>query len=161
MSGLPFTAKGSTGEVTFTGSAILIRRKGILGALRQFSGLGKGNKDIPLSAVTGVRIEPASLMNKAFFQIIHSGDVAVRGGASEVMKDDNAVFFSNRSTADFEQLGKMILDSLAVSRTSAQATSSATTDIAGLLQKLSDLKAQGILTDEEFSLKKADLLSRM
>jgi membrane protease subunit (stomatin/prohibitin family) len=34
-------------------------------------------------------------------------------------------------------------------------------DIVALLEKLGDLKAKGILTDEEFAAKKADLLKKL
>ncbi|MHB9832006.1 hypothetical protein [Pseudomonas savastanoi] len=104
MSNLPFTAKGSNGEITFIGSEVLIRRTGLFGALRQFSGMGKGNKDIPISAISAIRLEPASLLNKAFFQVIHAGDLAFRGGSTNIANDDNSVFFGKGSNADFEQM---------------------------------------------------------
>jgi hypothetical protein len=34
-------------------------------------------------------------------------------------------------------------------------------DVMGLLEKLGELKAKGILTDEEFSTKKAELLKKL
>ncbi|PBQ22283.1 hypothetical protein CCL08_00485 [Pseudomonas congelans] len=161
MSNLPFTAKGSNGEITFTGSEVLIRRTGLLGGLRQFSGMGKGNKDIPISAISAIRLEPASLLNKAFFQVIHAGDLAFRGGSTNIAKDDNSVFFGKGSNADFEQIKKMILEAVAASHQPAKTSSASTEDIPAMLKKLSDLKDQGVLTEDEFLIKKADLLSRM
>lgn len=161
MDKLPFTAVGSTGEVSFTGTSVLIRRKGLLGAMRQISGIGRGNKDVPLSAVTGVRIEPGSLMNKPFFQLIHSGDVQVQGGANDVGNDDNSVFFSKKSMPDFERLAQLILAALSETKSPPLTWALPVEDLTDTLKKLASLRDSGVLTEEEFSAKKAEILSRM
>ncbi|MBP5123383.1 SHOCT domain-containing protein [Pseudomonas protegens] len=164
MSGLPFTAKGSTGEITFTGSEVLIRRTGVLGALSQFSGRGRGNKDIPLSAVTGIRLEPGSLMNKPFIQIIHSGSLETQGGASAAAQDDNSVFFSKGVTGDFERLKSLILEAIRMAKVQPQASqpaAPAAEDLTETLKKLSGLKDAGVISEEEFAAKKAEILARL
>lgn len=164
MSGLPFTAKGSTGEVTFTGSEVLIRRTGLFGAIGQLAGQGRGNKDIPLSAITGIRLEPGSLMNKPFFQIIHSGSLETQGGAKAALNDDNSIFFSKGVTADFERLKSLILEAIKASKTQYQSSPPAATaaeDLTETLRKLSSLKDAGVISEEEFGAKKAEILARL
>jgi hypothetical protein len=161
MDKLPFTAVGATGEVSFTGTSVLIRRKGLLGAMRQISGIGRGNKDVPLSAVTGVRIEPGSLFSKPFFQLIHSGDVQIQGGANDVGNDDNSVFFGKSAKPDFERLAQLILTALAETKAPPLTWSLPVDDPTDTLKKLAALKDAGVLTEEEFSAKKAEILSRM
>lgn len=164
MVSLPFTAKGSTGEITFNGSEVVIRRSGFFGALRQASGQGRGNKDIPLSAVTGVRLESGSLFTKAYIQIIHSGGNGVQGGGRDLMDDDNSVFFGKGATADFEQLKTLILEGIRAAKAPAPAviqSAPAQEDLTETLKKLSSLKESGVLTDEEFAAKKAEILSRL
>ena len=161
MDKLPFTAVGATGEVSFTGTSVLIRRKGLLGAMRQISGIGRGKKDVPLSAVTGVRIEPGSLFSKPFFQLIHSGDVQIQGGANDVGNDDNSVFFGKSAKPDFERLAQLILAALAETKAPPLTWSLPVDDPTDTLKKLAALKDAGVLTEEEFSAKKAEILSRM
>jgi hypothetical protein len=59
-----------------------------------------------------------------------------------------------------EAAGKAVLADLANSRV-APATQAAPPDVADQIRKLADLHSAGILTDEEFAKKKADLLDRM
>lgn len=161
MDKLPFTAVGSTGEVSFTGTSVLIRRKGLLGAMRQIAGIGRGNKDVPLSAVTGVRIEPGSLMNKPFFQLIHSGDVQVQGGANDVGNDDNSVFFGKKAMPEFERLAQLILAAVSETKSTPLTWAPPVEDLTDTLKKLAALRDSGVLTEEEFSTKKSEILSRM
>ncbi|MDD0981713.1 SHOCT domain-containing protein [Pseudomonas shahriarae] len=161
MDKLLFTAVGATGEVSFTGTSVLIRRKGLLGAMRQVSGIGRGNKDVPLSAVTGVRIEPGSLFTKPFFQLIHSGDVQVQGGANDVGNDDNSVFFGKSAKPDFERLAQLILTAISEMKSAPLTWTLPVEDLTETLKKLAALKDSGVLTEEEFSTKKAEILSRL
>lgn len=160
---IPFTAKGASGEVTFTGTVVQIRRVGALGFLRQLTGAGRGDKDIPLAAITGIRVERGSFSYKPFFQVIHSGADEVQGGGSDVANDDNAVFFSKSALADFERLRDLILEAKAGANTVASLPPLAAggDDPAAALKKLSSLKEQGLITDEEFSRKREDILQRL
>ncbi|MCQ3023823.1 SHOCT domain-containing protein, partial [Pseudomonas savastanoi] len=81
--------------------------------------------------------------------------------STNIANDDNSVFFGKGSNADFEQIKKMILEAVAASHQPAKTSSASTEDIPAMLKKLSDLKDQGVLTEDEFLIKKADLLSRM
>ena len=162
MGALPITVKGTAGELTFTGDSLQIRRTGVLGALRQFTGAGRGNKDIHLSAVTAIRVEPGSFSYKPFIEIIHSGGLEHQGGAADVLENDNVLFFPKSALPAFEAFR----DTVMAAKTSGASGAAASADAHAAapleqLQKLSELHKLGVLTDAEFAQKKQDLLAKI
>ena len=155
---LPYTIKGASGELTFTGDVVQIRRTGLFGALRQWSGEGRGNKDIHLSAIAAIRVEPGSFSYKPFIQIIHSGSKQEQGGGGDVLNDDNTVFFKKADVAEFEAFRDLVMSAKAGQKLVAVTASDSAVD---QIKKLADLHAAGVLTDDEFSKKKQDLLARI
>lgn len=154
---LPLTVKGVGGELTFTGDVVQMRRTGVLGALRQLAGAGRSNKDIHLSAVTAVRVEPGSLTHKPFIEIVHSGSVERQGGARDVMENDNVLFFSKGELPAFQTFR----DAIMAAKATPHVQVGAPTDGLDQLKKLADLHKAGVLTDEEFALKKQELLAKI
>lgn len=65
-----------------------------------------------------------------------------------------------KSGMALEAAGRAVLDTSASMET-ARGAAAAPPDIADQLRKLADLHSAGVLTDEEFAAKKADLLNRM
>lgn len=158
MGALPITVKGTAGELIFTGDTLQIRRTGVLGTLRQLSGVGRGNKDIHLSAVTAIRVERGSLMSKPFIEIIHSGSLEQQGGAAELSENDNVLYFSKSELPAFEAFR----DAVMAAKTSPSAVSATEcADPLQQLQKLSELHKAGVLTDAEFAQKKQELLAKI
>lgn len=66
-----------------------------------------------------------------------------------------------KSGRALEAAGQAVLDSLPAAGPAQAAGSAAANDIAEQIKKVAELHAEGILTDDEFAAKKADLLKRI
>lgn len=150
-----YRAVGQTGTITFDGQFVTISREGI----RAKAMFGKGDKRIPLRSITAVQFKPAGALTQGFIQLTISGGsdkTAMRGGRTQqAFTDENSVVFLKKSQADFEAVRDAIDEAIAAP--AGQAAPS----LADQLQQLASLRDQGILTEEEFAAKKADLLERM
>lgn len=106
--GMTTTAKGVNGDITFDGSLLTITRKG-LG--------NKGQKSIPVASIGGVQIKPATALVNGFIQFSVAGEITrSAGGTGRMMdaaKDENAVIFTKKQTADFEALRDAVLAAVA------------------------------------------------
>jgi len=141
-------AKGSNGQVELYKEKVRITRKGLWAKLVQgFS----GEVEIPVRSITAVELKKAGLLD---------GHIRFNfPGASErvaaLATDPNMVQFGARANESFANIKRLIerrRDDLAKP---ASAPSSLDE-----IEKLAGLHKRGILTDEEFSAKKAGLLSR-
>lgn len=147
-------AKGVTGTVIFDGQFVTIARTG----LRARAMVGKGDKRIPVGSITAVQWKPAGMMN-GFIEFTVGGGNEGRsrfGSATQdAMRNENAVVFHFKQAPAFEAIRGEIEDAIASksSGTVIQAASAADD-----LVKFAELHASGVLTDEEFAAKKAQLL---
>lgn len=146
--------KGHNGQITVSGDWLTIERKG-LGRL----GHSKGDRRISLASITAVQMRPAGTFANGFIRFSVPGSPELRGGLQNATKDENAVIFTKKQAADFEQLRKVVEDYL--SARAAGASAPAAPDIAEQIRKLGELRDQKLLTDEEFEAKKAELLGRL
>tara|TARA_B100000945_G_C20327804_1_gene570862 strand:- start:15 stop:989 length:975 start_codon:yes stop_codon:yes gene_type:complete len=96
----------------------------------------------------------AVLSGQGIFGAVITGGVSLVGNAASAAKDAKLVY----ETMQF--IDDLMRDFFKESSVSNQA-SEVSIDIPSQIKKLSDLKDQGILTEEEFNAKKADLLSKM
>lgn len=92
-----------------------------------------------------------------------SGRVAARQDARAQNKyqeqmADQAAFESQQQIADMQEQMAALQAQQAQSAMSAQAKTGASTDLVGRLQQLGDLRASGLLSDEEYAAAKAKLL---
>lgn len=75
------------------------------------------------------------------------------------------MMFEGETRADFATLKRLVEERMAAYRTTpyspAQPAAAAGPDLLDQIRKLAELHAAGILTDEEFSAKEAELLARM
>lgn len=147
--------KGSNGAISFDGRTVSITRKG-LGAA--FFGGNKGEKTIPLNSITSVQYKKSGML-VGYIQLAVSGD-SQRGGKSttqSIQQDENAVCFYAKQNDAF----KALADEINAALLAKHEPVAAAPDLADQLQKLAGLRDQGILTEEEFAAKKADLLARL
>ncbi len=78
--------------------------------------------------------------------------------------DENSVMFVKSQQADFERLKAEVEERMARFRHARLGVAQPVApqaDIAGQIKKLADLRDAGILTEEEFSSNKAELLQRL
>lgn len=147
--------KGSNGTISFDGQTVTITRKGLGAAL--MSG-ARGTKTLPLSAITAVQYKKAG-MTVGYLQLSVPGDTQRQGrnATHTVQQDENTVTFYAKQNAEFEALAS----SLNAALLSKSAPVQAAPDLADQIGKLAALRDQGILSEDEFNAKKAELLARL
>ncbi|MGH3859778.1 DUF4429 domain-containing protein [Actinokineospora sp.] len=149
-------AKGYLGgSVSFDGQFVTISRKG----LNRFT-IGKGQKRIHVSKISAVQLKPAGPMVNGFIEFSMSGGDERRSRfgrqTMDATSDENSVVFTKSQQAQFERLRSAVEDAMARGFSPAPAPPQA--DIAGQLQRLSELHQSGALSDAEFSAAKSRLI---
>lgn len=160
----PLRATGGTGMVVVDDDFVSIVRTGVRARLV----VGKGEKRIPLSSISGVQWKPAGLVIEGFIQFTLAGGNERRskfGSQSfDAAKDENSVVFTKGQQPAFEAVRARVEKAVADRgrpQAAATAAAPAAPDLVDQLQRLAGLRDQGVLTEAEFQAKKADLLARM
>lgn len=144
-------AAGQGGQMQFDGQYVTITRNGFLARATH----GRGDKKIPLTAISAVQWKPAGMTN-GFIQLSIGGAdrQAAKGGRTmNAAKDENSVVFTRKQQSAFEALRAALEQAIASQHTPAAATS-----VADELAKLAELHRQGVLNDTEFAAQKARIL---
>lgn len=152
------------GYVSFDGHFVTIQRHG----LGRFN-VGKGIKRIPLTAISSIQIKPQGLAVPGFIQFSLAGgnEKTSEFGRQtrDASKDENSMLISNARNNEFEFVALRDAVEAAMralhSPAAPAADAPAPDDVFVHLEKLGSLRDAGILTEAEFTSKKADLLSRM
>lgn len=150
-------AKGTNGQVHFDGTFVRIKRKGILAR----GTVGKGEKSIPIGSITSVQWkEPGAFVN-GYIQFVVPGANEPKGGFGkqtfQAVDDENSIIVSKKAAAAFLAIRDAVEGRLAEMHATPAGTAPAS-GVAAELQHLNQLRADGILTDEEFEAQKAKLL---
>jgi predicted RNA-binding Zn-ribbon protein involved in translation (DUF1610 family) len=149
--------EGRNGQIELLKYKIRITRRGWLSFPKV------GDKDILLSAITGIELKSAGWLGKAgYIRFVYQGGGEVKKSfwetADPVMRaasDENAVLFGTGQQAEFEQFKKALEQRISEI---ARPQSNSTGSVADELAKLADMKAKGILSDDEFRQQKRKLL---
>jgi Domain of unknown function (DUF4429)/Short C-terminal domain len=148
--------KGINGQIEFDGQSITIRRKGFMAR----TGVGKGEKRIPLRHVTSVQFKPAGPVVNGFIQFSLGGGNERRSAfgqqTMDAAKDENSVVFRKKQQPGFEELRAAVESAMVVD---TPAAGPAALDRPTQLQKLADLHSSGVLNDAEFEQEKHRLLN--
>lgn len=159
------SAHSSTGDhLEVYDHKIVIKRKGIANFLVQ--GL-KGDKEIPIKYITSIQFKDPGMITSGYMQFTLLGGQEAKGGLFEGAADENTVMFSSKEAPQFkrikEHLEKIIFSPAPITLGSNANHHSRTPltdsdDLIGKLERLGNLKAQGILSSTEFEEQKANLL---
>ncbi len=144
------TAKGINGQIDLFQNILRIRRKGALSFISQ--GL-KGEKEIQISQISAVQIKKPGVWTNGYIQFSFLGGQENKKGLFSATQDENTIIFNPRQQRDFIAL-KEKLDQIIASGSSDSKESSGLDD----LEKLASLRDKGIITKEEFTLKKKQIL---
>lgn len=154
--------KGTNGTVTAYDDRVVISRKG----LAAFAAQGiKGDKTIFYSDLASVEFKKPGWTN-GYMQFVYAGTVntsakvGVLGTSMKSLKDENTVVlraFNKKVPQQSEELYNLLLKKIQEYKQSSS-RSSGQGSVADELTKLAKLKEQGILTQDEFDKKKAELL---
>lgn len=159
-------ARGHNGQVHFDGQLVTITRKGYIARTR----IGKGEKRIPLAAITAVQWKPATWLVRGFIQFTMAGGVEVksryRHQTADASHDENSVVFNVWQMEAFAELRAAVETALGrlqgtAATPSAEPTSVTASDSAGRLQELARLHAAGLVSDQEYAAKRAEILGQI
>lgn len=128
----------------------------------------KGDKEILLSSITAIQLKTSNVKPKAkpstingYIQFTILGGNESRSGFLEAAVDENTVTFTNAFMEDFKQLKELIYKNQeTIKNNSILLNNSSNTQYDNLnaIEKLGELKDKNYITDEEFELKKKQLL---
>lgn len=154
--------KGHTGTVVFDGDFVTIRRTGLNARMT----VGKGEKRIPLSSISAVQWKPAGALVNGFIQFTVGGGNEARSKfgsqTTSAVSDENSVVFHKKQMPAFEALRAEIERAIAErGRPAVAPPAPVVPDHIAQLKQLAELRDAGVLSDQEFNAKKADILSRL
>jgi hypothetical protein len=149
--GIKMEAVGNNGRMTIDGDRLIISRKGT--GLLTAMNLGlQGDKIIPISQITAVELRPPGALTAGYFRLSINGRDPI-GGLTEAVRDENAVLMSKPALAAFEALRDTLMEKI------GRPTAVSAMSVADEIEKLAALRDKGILTEEEFTAKKRQLLA--
>lgn len=155
------SASGYNGQVAIDGEFLVISRKGMMA--KMYQGL-KGDKRIPISSITSVQLREPKITD-GFIQFGVMGSIDSGGGIMAARNDENSVSFYKKDLADFMAIRDFV-ESKIVERSKPQVitvqTQASPAPVSKLdqLKQLGELRAAGVLTDEEFEAEKAKIMSQ-
>jgi hypothetical protein len=150
--------KGVNGQVSVVGDFIVINRKGFMAKMSQ--GFTKDEKRLNIHTITAVQLKKPG-MTRGYIQFTLAGGNESRKGVSDATKDENSVLFDKKSLAEFEALRDYVDRRITEAHAPQSPSPSQEPDLGEQIRKLAALRDEGLLTEDEFQAKKADLLSRM
>ena len=153
------TARGHNGTVSFDGDFVTIQRKGALARMT----VGKGDKRIPVGSITAVQWKQPGAMVNGFIAFTMAGGNERRSTfgsqTSSAVNDENSVIVTKKQAKDFEALRAAIETAIAErNRPQPVITAPTPADPLEQLKQLAELRDAGIITPDEFEVKKAHLL---
>jgi hypothetical protein len=135
---------------------LTISPKGVLGFMNK--GL-KGTKTIPFASISAIQFKEAGAMFSGYLQFTIPGGNESKGGLFAAVKDENSFMFAtkvnNRQATEIKQYIEAKTKELRSPKTMQLQSPISLSDE---LQKLADLRDQGILTDQEFQSAKNRLI---
>lgn len=144
--------KGYNGTIILTDTGVVIKR-GAKGFLLG-GGMLRGDKTIPYGSIVAVQCKKAGIMS-GYLQLSLRGGSEAKSGVNEAVKDENTVTFQANKNKMFLELKELIEQKMHQYSQGGQVSNSTQVND---LEKLARLKEKGIITDEEFTAKKKQLL---
>lgn len=142
--------KGHTGTVVVTPKKVILKYKKVIGA-------AKGEKEIRLKSITGIQVKKPGGITNGYIQFSFSGSSDQKGrSVFDAVKDENTIMITKKQYDDFVKCKELIeqyIDAL-----EDGGSNSSNVSVADELKKLAELKDAGILTEDEFTSKKKQLL---
>lgn len=159
---MPLQVNGHGGQITFDGTFITITRRGFLGR----AVVGKGEKRLHISQISGVQWKDAGAMINGFIQFTVPGGVERRSGfgrqTNDAAHDENSVVFTRQQMPEFAHLRQEIDNAIAYQHQPQQPMyAPAPVQQANPAEQIGQIWAlhqQGAMTREEFEMQKARIL---
>lgn len=144
--------QGVNGAIELTKNKIIIKRKGFLALMTQGF---KGDKEIYINQISSVQLKKTNLLLNGYIQFTFSGGKEAKGGITQATKDENTVMFNKSQEKGFINLKNKIEEYIHDLNKPIEKVEN---DPFEQIEKLLALKERGIITDEEFEIKKKQIL---
>lgn len=144
--------QGINGAIELTKNKIIIKRKGFLALMTQGF---KGDKEIYINQISSVQLKKTNLLLNGYIQFTFSGGKEAKGGITQATKDENTVMFNKSQEKGFINLKNKIEEYIHDLNKPIEKVEN---DPFEQIEKLLALKERGIITDEEFEIKKKQIL---
>lgn len=159
MSPILMDARGINGHLVLLESGIRIKRSDPLVFLTQ--GV-KGDKEIPFPQIASIELKRAGAFANGYIRFSLLEGREAEGGAGDASRDENTVTFKAAQQSAFEGIKAAIEAKVAAARTAVphqpHQAMPQTTSYIDELEKLASLKDRGIISEEEFTAKKRQIL---
>lgn len=135
------------------GMTLIIRNTGVVGQIAR--GGMQGEKRILIRSILSIQFKKPSAMTLGYIQFETAGgsQKPARGGLLEAAGDENSVLFDLNKLRDFELFRDRVEELM-----NQDLTAKSTTSDADELAKFARLRDEGVISEEEFSLKKKMIL---
>jgi len=148
------TMKGVQDLLEVFEDKLTITPKGILGFMNK--GL-KGTKIIPFTSIRAIQFREAGAIVSGYMQFTISGGNESKGGVFSATRDENTFMFAHSKNNTVANQIKVFVET-SVARLRSPPPTVEPTSLSDELKKLVMLRAEGVLTDEEFQTVKRKLI---
>lgn len=150
-----YVAHGVNGQLAVYPDRVILARKGLNAFMSQ--GLGRGDKEISLRALSAVQWRNAGLATLGYIQFTFMGASDLRGGILAAQQDENSVTFNRKQQREFEQ-ARALIDQQRAALSAPQAAPAQPVSAADELAKWAALRDSGAITAADYEAKKRQLL---
>ncbi|MGZ9711493.1 SHOCT domain-containing protein [Glaciimonas sp. GNP009] len=140
-------------ELELAGENIIIRKRGAANAMA--SGIN-GDRTISIAAITAIQMKLGGFWTPGFIQFSYAGSKPFNGGIIAATQDPDAFIFKETLNGEIEAFKAKVEQ---IMRDSKQASKSVSGTLADELRKLGELRAEGVLSDQEFAAAKNRLIA--
>lgn len=145
-----FEMTGANGTLYVTDHSIILKRHGA----NAFMAFGlSGEKEVPFSSITAVQLKEAGMLVKGYIQFSILGSVESNSGLTNAWYDENTIVLKSENNDMAIQIKNYIQERMGKQQTLVTQTSNADE-----ILKYKQLLDLGVITPEEFEVKKRELL---
>lgn len=148
-------AEGVDGQLLLLEQGIRIKRKEKIDYLARRL---KGDKAIPYSQISSIRFKKAGMRTHGYIQFLLFGEHESKEGVRNITQDENTVMFRTAQQLGFDRIKTAIEAKMAAAKKIVPKAAPQTVSYLDELEKLASLKDRGIITEDEFTAKKRQIL---
>lgn len=149
-----YSMKGVQDLLEVFDDRVAITPKGVLAFLNK--GI-KGTKEIPFASIVAVQFKEATAFFSGYLQFTIPGGNESKGGIFAATRDENTFMFAHAKNNAMAREIKEHIDG-AIRQSRAPQPLAPVTNLSDELQKLADLREQGVLSEDEFKAAKNKLI---
>lgn len=140
--------------ITVDEYGVSIQQKGLLNAMAV--GI-TGTKQLPFASMTAVQFKPAGMLS-GYIQFSVLGGNEAKGGVFQAAGDENTIMFTKKEQDEANRLKELVEGKIREAQMSKSSPMQNVKSPAEQILEFKKLLDMGVITQEEFDLKKAQLL---